>query len=85
MKPPYFMENRIRIQLKRNGLQYQFFRSKLDKFKQPTEELEQVADIKGLYHESNSYIQTTDKGCCPPFQGFATATFLFSDCFCRNT
>lgn len=59
MKPPYFMENRIRTQLKRNGLQYQFFRSKLDKFKQPTEELEQVADIKGLYHESNSYIQTT--------------------------
>lgn len=45
--------------LKQSGIEFVFKRQKLNEFDEPEGELEEVARIKGLYHESNSYITDT--------------------------
>lgn len=45
--------------LRRSGTDFVFKRRKLNKFNEPTEEYEDVATIRGLYHESNSFITDT--------------------------
>ena len=56
MNTPLFLKNKIQRQLNCKGLEYSFKRGKLDKFKQPTDEVIDIITLKGIYHESNSYI-----------------------------
>ena len=56
MDTPLFLKNKIQRQLNCKGLDYSFKRNKLDKYKQPTDEVIDVVVLKGIYHESNSYI-----------------------------
>lgn len=51
-----FEAYKLKREVRRNGVVFEFKRRKLDKFNEPTGELETVAEVRGLYHESNSYI-----------------------------
>lgn len=63
MQAPMFLRNKIKKQLDRNGLVYEFTRVMKDKFNQNTESGETLL-IKGIYHETNSFIKLneTDSG-----------------------
>ena len=63
MQTPMFLRNKIKKQLDRNGLVYEFTRVMKDKFNQNTESGETLL-IKGIYHETNSFIKLneTDAG-----------------------
>lgn len=52
---------KLRRELKRNGKDYMFRRHKLNKFNEPTGELEDVLTIRCLYHEVSSF-KTTSTG-----------------------
>ena len=52
---------KFRRELKRNGKDYTFRRRKLNKFNEPTIELEDVLTIRCLYHEVSSF-KTTSTG-----------------------
>lgn len=52
---------KLRRELKRNGKDYTFRRRKLNKFNEPTGELEDVLTIRCLYHEVSSF-KTTSTG-----------------------
>ena len=54
-----FEAYKLKREVRRNGVAFEFKRRKLDKFNEPTGELETVAEVRGLYHESNSYITET--------------------------
>ena len=54
-----FEAYKLKREVRRNGVVFEFKRRKLDKFNEPTGELETVAEVIGLYHESNSYITET--------------------------
>lgn len=56
MNTPLFLKNKIKRQLDCNGIEYSFKRNKKDKFNQLTDEVVNVKELKGIYHESNSYI-----------------------------
>lgn len=49
---------KLRRELKRNGKDYTFRRHKLNKFNEPTIELEDVLTIRCLYHEVSSFKTT---------------------------
>lgn len=59
MKAPDFLLHRLEVQLKMRGIKYTFVRQGTDKFGQPSNDVEEQFDIIGIYHESNSYIQST--------------------------
>ena len=48
---------KVKRELKRSGIEYQFKRKGKNDFGEPTDELEEVGTLKGLYHEENSNIQ----------------------------
>lgn len=52
-----FEAYKIKRELKRSGIDYEFKRAKRNNFNEPTEELNIVGSLKGLYHEQNSSIQ----------------------------
>lgn len=52
-----FEAYKIKRELKRSGIEYQFKRKGMNDFGEPTDELEEVGKLKGLYHEENSNIQ----------------------------
>lgn len=54
-----FEAYKLKREIRRSGVNFEFKRRKLDKFNEPSGELEVVAEVKGLYHESNSYITET--------------------------
>lgn len=54
MKAAKFLENKIKRQLKCNGMLYDFLKVKEDKYHQLVESGEKV-QLTGLYHESVSY------------------------------
>lgn len=54
-----FEAYKIKRELKRSGIEYQFKRKGMNDFGEPTDELEEVGKLKGLYHEENSNIQIT--------------------------
>lgn len=51
-----FEEYKLRRELKRNGTDVTFLRNKKNDFGEPVDELEVVANVKGLYHETNGYV-----------------------------
>ena len=59
MKASNFLLHRLQVQLNMRGIEYVFGRQALDKFGQPSDDTEEQIKLKGIYHESNSYIQTT--------------------------
>lgn len=54
-----FEAYKIKRELKRSGIDYEFKRSGKNDFGEPTGELKIVGKLKGLYHEQNSIIQIT--------------------------
>ena len=54
-----FEAYKIKRELKRSGIEYQFKRKGMNDFGEPTDELEEVGKLKGLYHDENSNIQIT--------------------------
>lgn len=51
-----FEAYKISRELKRTGKKYEFKRAKRNDFNEPTDELNSVGEIVGLYHEQNSHI-----------------------------
>lgn len=54
-----FEAYKIKRELKRSGIDYEFKRTEKDDFGEPTDELKVVGKLRGLYHEQNSTIQIT--------------------------
>lgn len=54
-----FEAYKIKRELKRSGIDYEFKRPGLNDFGEPDNELVTIGIIKGLYHEQNSNIQIT--------------------------
>lgn len=50
---------KLKRELKRSGIEYKFYRSKVNDFGEPSDEVEAIGTILGLYHEQNSNIQVT--------------------------
>lgn len=55
MNTPLFLRNKVERQLKTNGLDYSFTKMGEDDYHQPIE-TDQKVSIRGIYHESNSFI-----------------------------
>jgi hypothetical protein len=54
MQSPKFLENKLKRQLKTNGVEYEFIGVKENAYHELVES-EVKIKIKGIYHESNSY------------------------------
>lgn len=54
-----FEAYKIKRELKRSGIDYEFKRTEKNDFGEPTDELKVVGKFRGLYHEQNSTIQIT--------------------------
>lgn len=54
-----FEAYKIRRELKRSGVDYEFKRNGKNEFGEPTNESSVIGSLKGLYHEQNSSIQIT--------------------------
>ena len=54
-----FEAYKIKRELKRSGIEYEFKRFKKNIFDESTDEFEAVGTLKGLYHEQSSGIQIT--------------------------
>lgn len=52
-----FEAYKIKRELKRSGIEYEFKRAGKNNFGEPTEDLSVVGKLKGLYHEQNSSIR----------------------------
>lgn len=52
-----FETYKLKRELKRSGVEFQFRRNKKNEFGEDTEDIIEVGSILGLYHESNSNIQ----------------------------
>lgn len=54
-----FEAYKIKRELKRSGIDYEFKRKKKNDFGEPTGDQEVFGSLKGIYHEQNSNIQVT--------------------------
>lgn len=54
-----FEAYKIKRELKRSGIDYEFKRAEKNDFGEPTDELKVVGKLRGLYHEQNGNIQIT--------------------------
>ena len=54
-----FEAYKIKRELKRSGIDYEFIRNGKNDFGEPTDEPKTVGTLKGLYHEQNGTIQIT--------------------------
>lgn len=54
-----FEAYKIKRELKRSGIDYEFKRAGRNEFKESTDELNIVGTLKGLYHEQSSSVQIT--------------------------
>lgn len=54
-----FEAYKIKRELKRSGIEYEFKRTGKNEFNEPTGKLSSVGTITGLYHEQNGSIQIT--------------------------
>lgn len=54
-----FEAYKIKRELKRSGIDYEFKRSGVNDFGEPVGEPTEVGTIRGLYHEQNSSVQVT--------------------------
>ena len=54
-----FEAYKIKRELKRNGIEYEFKRADKNDFGEPGGELMSIGKLKGIYHEQNSNVQIT--------------------------
>lgn len=54
-----FEAYKIKRELKRSGVSFEFKRPKVNEFKEPTDEFDIVGEIVGLYHEQNFHVSVT--------------------------
>ena len=54
-----FEAYKLRRELKRSGIEYEFKRSGKNEFGEPSDSLEPIGQLVGLYHEQNSRVQIT--------------------------
>lgn len=54
-----FEAYKIKRELKRSGIDYEFKRSSVNDFREPVGESIVIGTIRGLYHEQNSSVQVT--------------------------
>lgn len=54
-----FEEYKIKRELKRSGIDYEFKRAIKNDFGEPSDKPELIGKLKGIYHEENSNIQIT--------------------------
>ena len=54
-----FEAYKIKRELKKSGIDYEFKRIEKDDFGEPTDKPKVVGKLKGLYHEQNSTVQIT--------------------------
>lgn len=54
-----FEAYKLKRELKRSGIDYEFKRKGTNEFGEPTDELVPIGVIRGLYHEQNSNIEIT--------------------------
>ena len=54
-----FEAYKVKRELKRSGIKYEFKRPGKNKFNEPSEEISSVGELKGLYHEQSSSVQIT--------------------------
>lgn len=54
-----FEAYKIKRELKRSGIDYEFKRKEKNDFGEPTGDLEVFGSLKGIYHEQNSNVQVT--------------------------
>ena len=54
-----FEAYKVRREVKRCGTKLKFYRHALNEFGEPTDELAEVAEVNGLYHEQTSYMTVT--------------------------
>lgn len=52
-----FEAYKINREIKKSGIEYEFKRSKVNEFNEPTDEFEVIGKLKGIYHEQNSSVQ----------------------------
>lgn len=52
-----FESYKIKREIKRSGINFEFKRYKKNNFGEPSDELEIVGNVKGIYHEQNGSIQ----------------------------
>lgn len=52
-----FEAYKINREIKKSGIVYEFKRSKVNEFNEPTDEFEVIGKLKGIYHEQNSSVQ----------------------------
>lgn len=55
MKPPSFLLQRMRRQLKQSGIEYTFYKFVRDKYGQETLDEDHPVKLVGIYHETTSY------------------------------
>lgn len=58
-----FEAYKIKRELKRSGIDYEFKRSGVNDFGEPVGEPTVVGTIRGLYHEQNSSVQSYQNAC----------------------
>lgn len=54
-----FEAYKIKREIKRSGRDYKFFRPVANKYGEPTEEMEDIGTIGGLYHEQSEHIMVS--------------------------
>lgn len=54
-----FEAYKIKRELKRSGIDYEFKRHGKNEFGEPNDEIVSVGKIKGIYHEQNTSVQST--------------------------
>ena len=54
-----FEAYKVKRELKRSGIDYEFKRPKENTFGEETKEFEGIGKLRGLYHEQNNYISVT--------------------------
>lgn len=54
-----FLRNKIDRQIKQNGQEFVFIRYAKDSYHQKTDEIENEIYIKGIFHTTNAYVQST--------------------------
>lgn len=52
-----FEAYKINREIKKSGIVYEFKRSKVNEFNEPTDVFEVIGELKGIYHEQNSSVQ----------------------------
>lgn len=55
-----FEAYKIKREIKRSGISYEFKRSKVNDFGEPSDELEVIGTLQGLYHEESQHVAVTN-------------------------